>query len=137
MVLLYCLWYLVTKILKLQIKQFHALMLTAIVVTSLNMITNQSLKLNLAMNYDNLSSKSFNIQYNIYYYLTQVYFALDVMIHTVFVCKYWTLSKQLESIVDGRIASDGSKINCQVTLILTLQVALCLASVVIPLVWPN
>ena len=108
-------------------------MLTAIVVTSLNMITNQSLKLNLALNYDNLSSKSFNIQYNFYIYLSQLYFALDVMIHTVFVCKYWTLSKQLESIVDGRIASDGSKINCQVTLILILQVALCLASIVIPI----
>jgi hypothetical protein len=27
--------------------------------------------------------------------LSQVYFCLDVMIHTVFVNKYWALSKQL------------------------------------------
>ena len=107
-------------------------MLVAIMVTSLTDVTIQSLKLDLTLNYRTLSSKSFNIQYKFYYYLSQLYFALDVMIHTVFVCKYWTLSKQLESIVDGRIASDGSKINCQVTLILILQVALCLASIVIP-----
>ena len=68
------------------------------------------------------------MQYNIYYYLTQVYFALDVMIHTVFVSKYWTLSKQLESIVNGKTSSAGRKISCYVSLILTLQITLCLAS---------
>jgi hypothetical protein len=38
-VLLYCAWYFVTKILKLKIKQFHLIMLVAILLASLNMIT--------------------------------------------------------------------------------------------------
>ena len=59
------------------------------------------------------------------------------MIHTVFVSKYWTLSKQLESILNRSTTSDGGKINLKVSLILTLQVTVCLASVVILLVWPR
>ena len=49
----------------------------------------------------------------IYLNLTPVYFAFDVLIHTVFVNKYWYLSEQLESIISNETI-DAKKLQKQV-----------------------
>ena len=94
-VLLYSCFYLVSKVVKLVAKQFHALMFTAFLLTTATQFTLQSLKLDLAFNFNTLPANSRKRLYNMYADLSQVYFCLDVMIHTVFVNKYWALSKQL------------------------------------------
>jgi hypothetical protein len=73
-------------------------MFTAFLVTTLTQFALQSFKLALALNFNDLQADSIKMLYNFYADLSQVYFCMDVMIHTVFVNKYWALSMQLQSL---------------------------------------
>jgi hypothetical protein len=101
-----CTVYFVCKILKLHDKKFHGLMLIAIIGTSLTGVADQSLKLNIAIDYTTEWTESLKIRYDVSSFLSQVYFSLEAMLHTVFVSKYWSLSKKLESLLNSEAIDD-------------------------------
>jgi hypothetical protein len=69
------------------------------------------------------------LRFKIYLGLTVLYYDLDVLIHTIFVIKYWVLSKRLEAISHG-IMCNEKKIMCQLCVLLGFQIFLFLAAII-------
>lgn len=66
----------------------------------------------------------------VYLELSPLYFSFDVLIHTVFVNKYWYLSKQLESISNNEATIDAKKLKRYVYTITLVQVTMCVLTLI-------